>query len=676
MNALSPESSVRELAGIGPAAQATLAAAGVNTVGDLLNLFPKSYLDYSCPRSLRDAEPGETGFFVAHIHGSPEVYRGRTGTQVLSFHVTDEEHRSAARVSLFGQPYLQSRLRSGGRVYLYGKPTHSETGLHFSAPKLLLSLPETSLQPVYPQLGGLSQGTVRKAISDALKRVEMRDPHSKAFLEKHALPRLHQAYRQIHAPASEKEAQQARSRFVLDETFVLGRMLDCIQVKTRDANEFVIDAAPHVAPFMELLPFGMTPGQEKAIRDVCADLSGSECMNRLVQGDVGCGKTTVAMFTAYAVLCAGWDAYLLAPTEVLARQHARTAETLFPGRVVCITGHMRAAGRREAQNKVRQGRGSLIIGTHALLYGSPCTHRAALLMTDEQHRFGVQQRRALLGEHSPLHSLTMTATPIPRSLALALYGQTNISVIRDLPPGRQPIQTSYVPPRRVSDMYDFIARRAREGKQAYIVCAAIEESDAFPVQSAVRLHAALSVRFPDVSFGLVHGQCSAEEKAEVMDRFREGACQILITTSVIEVGVDVPQASVIAVLDADRFGLAQLHQLRGRVGRGSEPSYCFLTTQAKSAAARLNLLCHTSDGFEVAEEDLKERGAGDFLGERQHGIESALTAFAARGPDYAEQIRKELADMSVDPACAADFRYFTMRANQELDAKLQHIALN
>lgn len=676
MDAVRMNSGILAVHGIGPAAEKSLSQAGIATVADLLNVLPRSYNDFTTCTPLSAAESGREGFFHVTATSAPAQYTGRTGVPVIRFTVKDEDGSSAS-VTLFHQPYMMRRLRSGSELFLYGTPEYAGGFLHFTAPKVMTKPPDTPLAAVYPVLGGLSSGKVRHAVRCALDAVDIDEPHTRTFLERYDLLDLRAAYHAIHLPETLEDPEKGQKRLMADQCFVLARALDDMAARRATVNQTPVQATGMIGDFLRRLPFEPTGAQRKAMEEIARDLEGTHAMNRLLQGDVGSGKTAVALFAAYAVMRGGYQAVLLAPTEVLARQHCTVAQSILPPeRVYLLTGQTTDVQRSRLRAFMGRNSGTLLIGTHALLYEDLGLQSAALLITDEQHRFGVRQRQTLLSEYDGIHSLTMSATPIPRSLALATHGQTNVSILNERPPGRTPVKTSYVPSAKVDAMFEFMASRAAAGTQSYIVCAAIEPSDAVQVRSAKEMHETLCKRFPGVRFGLLHGRCSTDEKNRVMRDFSAGDIDILITTTVIEVGVDVPNATVMAVLDADRFGLAQLHQLRGRVGRGAKESYCFLATTSRDAMRRIRVLCSTDDGFRIAEEDLKERGAGDFLGDRQHGKQSALSLLTLDNEQRLEQLRNELRDMSTDPLLYQDYAYFTKQAEHELTSSLAGLALN
>lgn len=671
-------SNVRLLPGIGPAAEQGLARAGITTVGGLIDLMPRSYNDYSKPLSFSEISENGEGFFAVSVCSGAERYIGKSGVQVLSFVVADENGQRAS-VTLFNQSYLQSRLRPGGHVFLHGSVTRSGQLLHMTAPRIFTAKPVPPYLPIYASIEGLAPSKLRRAIRLALDTVPINDHHSRAFLKRYDLPGLAEAYRSVHFPESIEEAERGLRRFRLDERFLLLRMLDGIAARRDTPNETAVDAFNSIGDYVGRLQFKPTDAQLRAMEEIASDLAGPLCMNRLLQGDVGSGKTAVALFAAYAVMRGGYQAMMLVPTEVLARQHMSAAQKILPeNSVFLLTGQSTETERNQVLQRIRErgNAGSLLIGTHALLYGDRDLPTPALLITDEQHRFGVRQRQKLLNQEHGVHSLTMSATPIPRSLALAVHGQTNVSILDESPPGRKPTRTSYVPQHKIQDMFGFLAERARSGMQSFVVCPAVEHVDESALYSAVETHRQLCERFPDIKIGLLHGKCTPEHKAEVMSSFVEGETSILVATTVIEVGVDVPNATAMAVMDAERFGLAQLHQLRGRVGRGNKESYCFLVSSAPSAARRIRVMCMTNDGFRIAEEDLKERGAGEFLGEKQHGKSNALNLLTEENSEVLAHMRHEMSRISVDPEYAQDFQWFTCTASKQLPELLSDLALN
>lgn len=654
--------------------QEALAAAGMETVQDLLDCFPVSYRDYTSPRTLSEAD-SEPHLYKAVLRRPPRGNWVRGGLHILSLDVADEDGSTWASVRIFNQPYLAAAIQAADCIYLDGTARQVEGRLTFSAPAVLTKLPAEGIVPVYRRLPGLSPARHRRAVKAALSMLASDDPYSSFFQERYRLLSRGQAYRAVHAPRTMAEQELGRYRFAFESGLVSTRMLDLAGAEQTAENTRIIAAGSRIHDFEQSLPFTLTGAQKKVIAEIAADLEGTCMMNRLVEGDVGSGKTVAAFFAMYAAAADGFQSYLLAPTEVLASQHAASARRLLGSdKVVLVTGSMSAAERTAAARRIRSGEAPYIIGTHALLHGEERPPRPALLVTDEQHRFGVRQRRTLLGDNGEMHALSLSATPIPRSLALAVGGMSRISVLDELPPGRLSVETRMVGRNKISDMYAFMAEHARSGEQAFIVCPLVESADGSSLHSAEQVYTELCSRFPDVRFGLLHGRMPAAEKQSAMEEFRTGRTAVLVATTVVEVGVDVPAATLMIIHDADRFGLAQLHQLRGRVGRGQSRAWCFLTSASAQARSRLSVLCRTQNGFEIAEADMQERGAGEVLGLRQHG----------RGPDVVDirdtamlaAYREILDEMAADPRLRSDYIYTAERAAERLDGQRRDVGFN
>lgn len=664
--------SVLTLPGVGPATAAALEAAGIRTVQDLLDFFPVRYKDYTSPRPLGEAD-GEPHLYFAIVDGPP---RGTWvhGRHILNFRVRDGESGAVAQVRLFNQPYLLSALKPDSRVYLDGTAREAGSELRFAAPRVMTKAPQAAIEPVYRSLTGVAPARLRRAVLAALGRLSRDDPYSEDFRSRYGIMGLREAYTAVHAPATMAEQEFGRRRFDFESGLVTTRSLDLVGVERTGENDKVMDARSALDLFTARLPFAPTEAQQRAMLEIASDLEGDQLMNRLLEGDVGSGKTAVALFAMFAARQEGYQSFLLTPTEVLAEQHARTARELFGSEAVLLTGSMSAAARREASSRIASGSAFYIVGTQALLYGGLEAVRPGLIVTDEQHRFGVRQRRTLLGDYGEMHSLIMSATPIPRSLALALSGTTKISLLDELPPGRQPVSTRFVPRRRVPDMYAFLAKKARRGEQVYIVCPLVDSDGESRLHSAEATFRELGERYPDLPVGLLHGRLPPADKQKEMEKFRRGETRVLVATTVIEVGLDVPGATVMVVHDADRFGLAQLHQLRGRVGRGNLPSWCFLTSDSLDARPRLDILCRTQNGFDVAEADMRERGVGEVLGLRQHGRGPGLIDI--RETWMIERFREILNEMARDPRLRGDYQFVARQAQELLDGRIRDIVLN
>lgn len=623
---------------------------GVNTVRDLLYFFPRRHLDYSRKRSISELTPDEEQTVIASVWQAQEVMLGgRRGTEAI---VGDETGN--VRVIWFNQPYLAKKLNTNAQVVLSGRVSLFRGRYVFESPEWELveggELIHTGrLVPLYPLTQGLRPRQVRKLMKQVIDQWawQVEDFLPPRLRERCRLPELPRAIAQAHYPEDEQAKDSARRRLAFDELFLLQLgVLD----KKRDwqekqaGNPFDIKAAVLDA-FIGSLPFELTGAQRRVAEELLADLGRPRPMSRLLQGEVGSGKTVVATAALLAAAASGYQAAFMAPTEILAEQHFNTISALlspgevegeegaymrsYPGilsrplTVALLIGDIKQARKQKLQQHILEGDIDIVIGTHALIQKGVDFHRLGLVVVDEQHRFGVTQRSALRQKGLSPHVLVMTATPIPRTLALTLYGDLDLSVIDQLPPGRQVIKTKWLEPPQRENAYSFLRRQVAQGRQAFIICPFVEESEVIEAKAAVAEYQRLSEEvFPDLKLGLLHGRMPAVEKDRVMRRFRSGELDILVSTPVVEVGIDVPNATVMLVESADRFGLSQLHQFRGRVGRGGEQSYCLLLAQDPSeiGRARLDLIERIQDGFQLAEEDLNLRGPGEFFGTRQSGL--------------------------------------------------------
>ena len=653
---------VRYLKGIGEARAKLLEKLDIRTVYDLISYFPRGYEDRSVIRDLREITDGETGCVRAVVVSTPLLSRIRKGLNLTRFRIADDS--GSAEVTFFNQPYVKNNLKVGSRYSFYGRFQRFGNKLSLQNPNYERSDEEGKttgrIVPVYRLTAGISQNVLIKSIRQGLDECldELRDLLPEETIRRYGLPEIHRAYRSIHMPPDMAEAMRARERLVFEELFVLACALGSMKNQRRNEAGHVIPA-PAFDEFTDALPFALTKAQMKAIRESIADMASGRAMNRLVQGDVGSGKTMVAAACIWAVCRAGFQAAFMAPTELLSDQHFRTfSELLEPMgiRVVQLKSSMGAKQKREAVERLALGEADLAVGTHALLSEGVEFPRLALAVTDEQHRFGVGQRSALAAKTSSPHVLVMSATPIPRTLALILYGDLDVSIIDELPPGRQKVETYAVEESMRPRIQRFIARLVEEGRQVYVVCPMIEEDEegTLDLRSAQEVYEQLRTEvFPQYRLGLLHGKMKTVEKETVMEKFVSGEIQILVSTTVIEVGVDVPNAALMVVENADRFGLSQLHQLRGRVGRGKHKSYCVLFKGKGGgvSAERLDALVKESDGFRISEEDLKLRGPGDFFGSRQHGLPTLHIADLAASLDVLKEAQAEAARLlGEDPA--------------------------
>ena len=623
---LTPDTPVRYLKGVGPKTAERFEKLGILTLSDLLCHYPRRYLDFSKPYSIAEA-PADTECVV-----KAEVF-AKPGGRILPGgrrmeRITAGDDVSSLEITWFNNPYAAQKLELGQEYYFQGIVTGGMLRRQMVNPQVRTDaqVKSSPFEAVYPQTEGLTSSAIAKCVRQLLPHAELLpDPLPPEMLKKYRLLSKADAVRAIHCPATEEEAFAARRRLIYEELLVLqlgiGRMKNHGAAST-GAPMKKADASP----FWESLSFSPTGAQRRAVEEILTDMSGETSMNRLLQGDVGSGKTLVAAAAIWACIRAGYQAALLAPTEILASQHAENLNRLlspFGMRVALLTGGMKAAARRTTLAAIRDDEADLIVGTHAILSEGVAFARLGLAVVDEQHRFGVRQRGLLAEKAANPHLLVMSATPIPRTLGLLMYGDLDISILDELPPGRKPVKTRCITGKKRADLYGFLDREIDSGRQVYIVCPAIEDAGGSGLNAVKSYYEDIAKAYlPDRRVGLMHGKLKPKEKAEVMDDFKSGRLDALVSTTVIEVGVDVPNATVMVIENAERYGLSALHQLRGRVGRGAAESWCFLVSDnaSESVQKRLKFLCSTSDGFAVAQYDLETRGPGDFFGSRQHGL--------------------------------------------------------
>ncbi|MFC1899282.1 ATP-dependent DNA helicase RecG [Chloroflexota bacterium] len=643
------DSSIIIIKGVSSSLAAKFAKLEVRTVRDLLYFFPNRHLDYSQRRKISQLAEGKEETVIANVWQAQEIrLGGRRSTEAI---VGDETGN--VRIVWFNNPYLAKQLVTNARIVISGRVTLFKGRHVFESPEWELLESEElihtgRLVPVYPLTRGLGSRQVRKLMKGMvdLWAERMEDFLSSEIKERCRLLELSRAISQAHYPEDEIIKDRARVRLAFDELFllqlgVLGKKR--IWQRGQDSNPFHIDT-PALDIFIKSLPFTLTTAQQKVLKEMLSDLEKPQPMSRLLQGEVGSGKTVIAMAALIAAAANGYQGAFMAPTEILAEQHFATVVKMlnevarpendgsvytFYGllphafTVALLIGDVIQSKKEELQQRIASGEIDIIIGTHALIQKGVEYKKLGLVVVDEQHRFGVAQRSALRQKGFSPHVLVMTATPIPRTLALTLYGDLDLSVIDELPPGRQTVKTKWLKPDQRTSAYAFIRKQVVDGRQAFILCPLVEESEAIQARAAVAEYEKLSKEiFSDLKLGLLHGRMSSEEKDKVMRRFRSGEFNILVSTPVIEVGIDIPNATVMMVESADRFGLSQLHQFRGRVGRGSQQSYCMLLAQNPSLVAkeRLDLIENIQNGFQLAEEDLKLRGPGEFFGTRQSGL--------------------------------------------------------
>ena len=621
---------IRYIKGIGEQRAKALNKLGITTLRDLISWFPRKYDDRRQARRIADLVPGESACVAAMIAAEPKVSHIRKGMDLIKVRAVDET--GMLDITFFNQTWLKSQLIQGETYIFYGKAEGNLLRKTMVSP-----IVEREgrgeftgrIVPIYPLTAGVSQLILSRSIRQGLDACAdiLPDALPDQVRQDHHLCRIGYAYENIHFPEDETALDLARRRLAFEELFFFTIGLQ----RLRSRRETVrVEPCGNVdmAEFYHALPFTLTEAQRRCVEEALGDMRSGQPMNRLCQGDVGSGKTMVAAACVYFMVKNGRQAALMAPTEILAQQHYNGLAPLLENmgiRCALLTGSTKAAVKRSIAAQLAAGEIDFAIGTHALITEGVAYADLGLVVTDEQHRFGVAQRAALAAKGQHPHTLVMSATPIPRTLALILYGDLDVSVIDQLPPGRQPIETYAVPGSYHPRVYNFIRKLVAEGRQAYIVCPMVEENDELPDERkavtayAQKLQAEV---FPDLKVAFVHGKMKAKEKDAVMVAFAAHETDILVSTTVIEVGVDVPNAAVMVIENAERFGLSQLHQLRGRVGRGKHQSYCILISdnQNEETKQRLKVMTKTADGFKIAEEDLRLRGPGDFFGERQHGL--------------------------------------------------------
>ena len=616
------------LKGIGPSKAKQFENLNIFTLRDLICHFPRGYEDRTKLVPIEKLEVDTPACFRAMVMNTPRTNHIRKGLDITKVQVAD--HSGRLTLTFFNNRYVVDQLRYGKEYIFYGAVSGDFIGYNMTNPvfEAMDSAPVTTrrILPVYPLTAGLSNAAVLKAVQQALS---LCDPPAEILPEsvrkQYGILPAERAYYAVHEPSTMAEAEMAKKRLIFEEFFVFSAGLSLMRAARAEKK-----AQPYtnldLKPFLAALPFTLTGAQSRAVAEILEDLSSGAPMNRLVQGDVGSGKTMVAAAAAYCAANNGHQSALMAPTEILAEQHYESLRKLFAPlgiRVGLLTGSMTTKEKRLTRETIASGEIQLAVGTHALLSDATQFNDLGLVITDEQHRFGVAQRSKLSAKGSDPHLLVMSATPIPRTLALLMYGDLDVSIINELPPGREAVDTFLVGESYRPRINAFIRKQVAEGHQCFVVCPAVEESEELGIKSAtVWAETLQQTVFPDLRIALLHGQMKGAEKEAAMASFARGEADVMVATTVIEVGVDVPNATLMVIEDADRFGLSQLHQLRGRVGRGKAKSYCILTSHNKNQETllRLKALCKTTDGFKIAEEDLKMRGPGDFFGSRQSGL--------------------------------------------------------
>lgn len=672
---------VRYIKGIGETRAKALEKLGITTLRDLIGYFPRTYEDRTLTRPIRDLTEGENVCVRAMIAADPTAHRIPGGRTIVRTRAVDET--GTLDVVFFNQEYRKNSLHRGEIYIFYGKvegqrrhqmvnPLLEPEGRQYLTGRIM---------PIYSLTAGISQLMLAQAVRQGLDacRELLPDVLPDEVRREHHLCYINYAYENVHFPDSPEALTQARRRLAFEELFLLTCGLRLLRSRREDVSGPVCRWVS-MDSFYNALPFTLTDAQRRAVEDAIGDMTAGRPMNRLCQGDVGSGKTMVAAACIWFAAQSGWQSALMAPTEILAQQHYQGLAPLLENlgiRCALLTGSTTAKTKRSITQQLESGEIDFAIGTHALITGSVAYRDLGLVVTDEQHRFGVAQRAELAAKGDHPHILVMSATPIPRTLALILYGDLDVSIIDQLPPGRQPVQTFAVTGGYHQRVYRFIRKLVGEGRQAYIVCPMVEENDQLPDERKAVTEYAKKLQsevFPDLKVAFVHGKMKPKEKDAVMAAFAAHETDILVSTTVIEVGVDVPNAAVMVIENAERFGLSQLHQLRGRVGRGKHQSYCILISDNRNEETRqrLKVMTKTTDGFQIAEEDLRLRGPGDFFGARQHGLPGLKVADLGCDTQLLQEARQAAEQLlAQDPAltsCPATAERVTELFTQQADA--------
>lgn len=652
--------SVTSLKGVGPKKAEALKKLGISTMEDLMFFLPRSYEDRRNRVDISDAAEDQNSVVTGEVKlVVNDRYRGGR-KQMLRLLV--EDGTGSMEVVFFNAKYLQHSFRTGRKYTFFGKVTRNFGKMQMIHPEFSdADGMEDGILPVYPLTKGISQREMRtwqKSLKRAYSMAE--DILSSEAVERNRLCSLSYALENVHFPQEKQKLLEAKYRLIFDELLILQTGLFMARQNVTDGrNGIAFSPEADTRRYIESLPYPLTGAQQRCVEEIERDLESSTAMNRLVQGDVGCGKTAVAEIAMYKAVKSGYQAVLMAPTEILAEQHFDGISRAFEAhgiRTAFLTGSLKAAQKREVLEQIATGEAQVIIGTHAVIQPDVDFSRLGLVITDEQHRFGVRQRVKLREKGENPNVLVMTATPIPRTLSVILYGDLDVSIIDELPPGRQQTVTRCLKSEKRGECYDFVEQQLKQGRQAYVVTPLIEESETLDAKSAEQVAAELKKRFRGYSVELIHGAMSQDEKDRIMESFSRGETDVLVATVVIEVGINVPNATVIVIENSERFGLAQLHQLRGRVGRGSHRSYCFLILDGGSEIAekRGQIMEASSDGFFIAEEDLKLRGPGEIFGTRQHGLPDLAITDLSKHMKILEQAKEEAkAMLADDPALDA-----------------------
>ncbi|MBQ9679402.1 MAG: ATP-dependent DNA helicase RecG [Ruminococcus sp.] len=673
------EKPITQLSGIGEKRASLFRKLGINTVGDMITYYPRAYDNWAETTPISELSDGEKYVVRARVATPVNNQRISGGRMLAKLSVSDDT--GYMNLTFFNNKYIASMLRFGEEYCFMGRVTRDKYGCQMVSPEFTSAATADAITPVYNLTAGLTNRMLVKAAKDALSMLPdvVKDPLPYDVLKRYDLCPLSYALKNIHFPSDLSAMERARHRLIFEELLTLN--LGMRLMKSRSHEDTAVHmTTDYTGEFIKTLPFELTGAQKRAVTDCVNDMKNKPSpMNRLIQGDVGSGKTAVCAAVCYHTVKNGYQAAFMAPTEILAQQHFETFSKMFAGtdvRIDLLTGSMTAAEKRKTRARIESGESDIVIGTHALLSESTVFHSLGCAITDEQHRFGVKQRARLASKGEHPHVLVLSATPIPRTLGLIIYGDLDITIIDELPPGRTEVETYFIGEDKRDRALGFIKKQVDEGRQAYIVCPLVEEGEGdLQLQSANDYAAELMLgAFRDYPVGILHGKMKAKEKEAVMAQFAKNEIAILVATTVVEVGVDVRNATVMMIENAERFGLSTLHQLRGRVGRGQYKSYCILVSdnRGENTEQRLSTMCRTNNGFEIADMDLKLRGPGDFFGNRQHGLpqlmiadfsDTETLAQSQEAAEYLLELSPDLSDDAMRPMRAKIRQLFSTTEN-------------
>jgi len=671
------KTSAQYIKGVGPDRLKLLKRLGIATVEDCLNHFPRRYEDRSNLKAISDLRVDEYQTVKAKVHAS-SVFRTRQGRSIFQLVVADSSEKKIYCL-WFNQPYMKRNFRIGDTIILYAR-VQKTTRLQMIHPEYEIiredrqgeeSIHTGIIVPIYPLVSGVNQRRLRSIVKHCLQQYGryVSESLSTNIRARHKLLDIYSAIKNIHFPVNTRQMEQARRRLVFDEFFILQLALALRRYKMKSAPKGKAHQTEGKLQeeFFKALPFKLTPAQQRTIEDIKKDMASPKPMHRLVQGEVGSGKTAISCYGLLLTVANKHQGAIMVPTEILARQHYITLSNLFSSlgiRVVLLINGMPKAEKEEALKLIESGEADIVIGTHTLIQKSISFKNLGLVVIDEQHKFGVEQRVMLKSKTQNPDMMVMTATPIPRTMAMTLYGDMDISVVDELPQGKRDVQTLWMDTSQLDEAYDFIKKELNEKRQAYIIYPVIDESAALKSEGAVKKYNELKDEvFKEFKVGLLHGRMNDEDKCSIMQEFKKGGLDILVATTIVEVGIDVPNASIMVIENAERFGLSQLHQLRGRIGRSKNRSYCILISQAQTeeAVQRLEAISKTEDGFKIAEEDLNIRGPGELFGKRQHGLPELVLGNIVSDVDILEEARREAFQMIAEDPHLAEERHKRLR---------------